>query len=109
MAFDEGLGERIRELFGGAPDVTEMKMFGGLAFLVGGNTACGILGDDLIVRVTRDDYVATLGLPHARPMEMGGRTMRGFVVVDGTGVAEDDDLGTWVDRGVVVARSLPPK
>jgi TfoX/Sxy family transcriptional regulator of competence genes len=109
VAFDEGLGERIRAQFGGAPDVTEMKMFGGLAFLVAGNMACGILGDDLLVRVTRDDYDATLGLPHARPMEMGGRTMRGFVVVDGTGVAEDGDLRTWVDRGVAVARSLPPK
>ena len=75
MAFDEGLGERIRQLFDGAPDVSERRMFGGLAFMVAGNMACGILGDDLLVRVDRDAYGVTLELPHARPMEHGGRTM----------------------------------
>jgi TfoX/Sxy family transcriptional regulator of competence genes len=109
MAFDEGLGQRVRALFDGAPDVTERRMFGGLAFMVAGNMACGIIGDDLLVRVTRADYDATLALPHARRMDVGGRPMRGFVVVDAEAIAEDDDLETWVDRGVDVARALPPK
>jgi hypothetical protein len=109
VAFDEGLGERVRAVFGGAPDVTERRMFGGLAFMVAGNMACGVLGDDLMVRVARDDYETTLALPHARQMDLTGRPMRGFVVVDGAGVAEDEDLGAWVERGVGFVRSLPPK
>ena len=79
MAFDEGLAERVRDLFDGAPDVVEKKMFGGMAFMVGGHMACGIIGDDLLVRVARDDYDTTLALPHARQMDMTGRPMRGFV------------------------------
>jgi len=109
VAFDEGLGERVRALFAGAPDVTERRMFGGLAFLVAGHMACGIIGDDLLVRVTRADYDAVLALPHARRMEFTGRPMRGFVVVDAEGIAEDDELEAWVDRGVDVVRALPPK
>jgi hypothetical protein len=109
MAFDEGLGERVRTLFDGAPDVTERRMFGGLAFMVAGNMACGIIGDDLLVRVTRDEYDTVLALPHVRQMDFTGRPMRGFVVVDAEGVAEDDDLTAWVDRGVDVVRALPPK
>ena len=109
MAFDEGLGERVRTLFDGAPDVTERRMFGGLAFMVAGNMACGIIGDDLLVRVGRADHDAVLALPHARQMDVTGRPMRGFVVVDAEGIAEDDDLADWVDRGVDVARALPPK
>jgi TfoX N-terminal domain len=109
MAYDEGLAERVADLFDGAPDVVSKKMFGGVAFMVAGNMACGIIGDDLMVRVARDDYDATLALPHARPMELTGRTMRGFVVVDAEGVAEDGDLVAWVDRGVDFVRTLPPK
>ena len=109
MAFDEGLGERVRALFGGAPDVTERRMFGGLAFMVAGNMACGILGDDLMVRVARDDYEATLALPHAREMDFTGRPLRGMLMVDGEGVAEDADLEVWVSRGEGFARTLPPK
>ncbi|HEY5110230.1 MAG TPA: TfoX/Sxy family protein [Acidimicrobiales bacterium] len=109
MAYDEGLAERVRDLFGGAPDVVEKKMFGGVAFLVAGNMACGIIGDDLLVRVARDDYDAALALPHARQMDMTGRPMRGFVVVDAEGLAEDGDLEEWVDRGVDFVQTLPPK
>ena len=109
VAIDEGLGERVRAHFGGAPDVTERRMFGGLAFLVAGNLACGVLGDDLMVRVAREDYEAVLALPAAREMDFTGRPMRGMVMVDGAGVAEDADLGAWVARGEQFARSLPPK
>ena len=109
MAFDEGLGERIRLLVGDDPDVSERKMFGGLVFMVAGNMACGVIRDDLLVRVGRDEYATAVILPFAGPMRMGDRTMGGFVVVDGEGVAEDDQLDAWVERGVAHAASLPPK
>ena len=109
MAFDEILGERVRMLLGDDPDVSERRMFGGLAFMVAGNMACGVIRDDLLVRVGRDDYDAMVAQPFAGPMQMGDRTMGGFVVVDGEGVAEDDQLDAWVDRGVTYAVSLLPK
>ena len=109
MAFDEGLGDRIRILLGDDPDVSERRMFGGLAFMVAGNMACGVIGDDVLVRVGRDAYDAMVRVPFAGPMEMGDRTMGGFVVVDGEGVAEDDQLEEWVERGAGYAASLPPK
>jgi TfoX/Sxy family transcriptional regulator of competence genes len=109
VAFDEGLGERVRRRFGDAPDVSERRMFGGLVFLVGGNMACGVIGDDLMVRVGRDATPALSTLPHVGPLTMGERTMGGFLRVDGEGVAEDDDLAAWVERGVAHARTLPPK
>ena len=109
MAYDEGLAERVRDLFDSAPDVVEKKMFGGVAFMVAGNMACGIIGDELLVRVARDDYDSTLALPYARQMDMTGRPMRGFVVVDAEGVAEDADLEEWVVRGIDFVETLPPK
>jgi TfoX/Sxy family transcriptional regulator of competence genes len=109
MAYDEGLAERVRDLFGGTPDVVEKKMFGGVAFMVDGNMACGIIGDDLLVRVARADYDSTLALPHVSQMDMTGRPMRGFVVVDAEGLAEDADLEEWVDRGVDFVQTLPPR
>lgn len=109
MAFDEGLGERIRILLGEGPDVSERRMFGGIAFMVAGNMACGVIGDDVVVRVGRDAYDVMVHLPFAGPMEMGDRIMGGFVVVDGEGVAEDDQLEEWVERGAGYATSLPPK
>ena len=109
VAYDEGLAERVRDLFDGAPDVAEKKMFGGVAFMVAGNMACGIIGDDLLVRVARHDYDSTLALPFARQMDMTGRPMRGFVVVDAEGLAEDAELEEWVDRGVDFVQTLPPK
>jgi len=109
MAFDEVLGDRIRTLLGDDPDVSERRMFGGLVFMVAGNMACGVIRDDLLVRVGRDGYATAVALPFAGPMRMGDRTMGGFVVVDGEGVAEDEHLEDWVERGVALAASLPPK
>lgn len=109
MAYDEGLAERIRSYLGDDPDVTEKRMFGGLAFLVGGNMAVGVTGDDLMVRVGPDAAGAALARPGARVFDMTGRPMRGWVVVAGSAVAEDDVLGAWVDEGRAFARGLPPK
>jgi TfoX/Sxy family transcriptional regulator of competence genes len=109
MAYDEGLATRVREVLGDQPGVAEKKMFGGLAFLVGGNMACGVSGDDLMVRVAADQADAALEEPGARPFDMTGRPMKGWLLVAADGHAEDDDLRRWVGRGVAYAASLPPK
>ena len=84
-------------------------MFGGVGFLLGGNMACGVLNDDLIVRVGPDVYEESLATPHARVFDITGRVMKGWVMVAPPGYAEDTDLANWVERGITFARSLPPK
>jgi TfoX/Sxy family transcriptional regulator of competence genes len=110
MAYDEELANRIRELIGGVADVTETRMFGGLAFLVRGNMAVAASGQGgLMVRVDPDDTEALVAKPHARPFEMRGRAMQGWLRVDPAGVRTKRQLEPWVKRGVAYARSLPPK
>ena len=110
MAYDEDLARRIRELVGDEDGVTEQRMFGGLAFLVGGNMAVAASGQGgLMVRADPADPEGLLDEPHARPMEMRGRTMDGWLRVDGQGVRTKRQLEPWVRRGVAYARSLPPK
>jgi len=110
MAYDEELAGRIRELVRDEPNHTEQKMFGGLAFLIGGNMAVAASGQGgLLVRVDpegSDDLVAQTS---AYPMEMRGRQMAGWLRVDGDDVAGADELAEWVERGTTYARSLPPK
>ena len=84
-------------------------MFGGIAWMVDGNMACGTLGEDLMVRLAPEDAESALGEPHVGPMDFTGRPMRGFVKVSGEGVTEDADLARWVDAGAAFAASLPPK
>ena len=106
MAYDEELAERIRELVAGEPRLSEKKMFGGLAFLVGGNMAVAASGQGgLLVRVDPEESEALVASSDARPMEMRGREMAGWLRVDPPG----DELAGWVERGVAFARSLPPK
>jgi TfoX N-terminal domain len=109
MAYDEGLATRIRELIGDQPGVVEKRMFGGLAFLLNGNMACGVRGDDLIVRLAPDASGAAMAESGTRPFDLTGRPMQGWLLVGADGHAEDDELRRWVDRGVAYARTLPPK
>jgi TfoX/Sxy family transcriptional regulator of competence genes len=110
MAYDEDLANRIRELIAADPDVTEKKMFGGLAFLVAGHMAVAASGrGGLMVRVAPADTDALLARPHAGPFEMRGRAMQGWLRVDAEGVRTKRRLEPWVKRGVGYARSLPPK
>jgi hypothetical protein len=109
MAYDEGLATRVRDLIGERSGVTEKKMFGGLAFLLHGNMACGVRGDDLIVRVAADASDAALAEPGTRPFDLSGRPMNGWILVGPDGHGEDDDLRRWVGRGVAYADTLPPK
>ena len=110
MAYDEHLAGRIRELTAGEADLTETKMFGGLAFLIGGNMAVAASGQGgLMVRVEPDETGALAAKPHVRPFVMRGREMQGWLRVDDDGVKTKRQLEPWVKRGVAYARSLPPK
>ena len=110
MAYDEDIANRIRELTANESGVVEQKMFGGLAFLIGGHMSVAASGQGgLIVRVDPEDTDALVAKPHARPFEMRGREMRGWLRVDAEGVRTKRQLAPWVKRGVAHARSLPPK
>jgi len=109
VAYDEALAARIREALQDQDAVTERKMFGGIAFMVGGNMACGVIRDDLMVRVGPDAHDAALSEAHVRPMDFGGRPMRGMVYVAPDGVRSAEDLARWVGAGAALAASLPPK
>ena len=109
MAYDEGLGERIREALSDRFDVSEKRMFGGLAFLVRGHMCVGIVKDDLMVRVGPESYEHLVREPHARQMDFTGRPIKGFLYVEPEGYESDTDLRRWVLRGVSYAASLPAK
>lgn len=109
MAFSEALAGRVRRLLEGREPVTEKRMFGGLAFLHRGNMCCGIVGEELMVRVGPEAYPSALELSQAREMDFTGRALRGFVYVSEAGLASDGDLAAWVERGVSFAVTLPAK
>jgi len=110
VAYDEELAGRIRALLGGRADLTEKKMFGGLAFLLGGNMAVAASGQGgILVRVDPEESDELVASTAAEPMEMRGRQMAGWLRVDTADVAADDELAAWVDRGATYAASLPPK
>ena len=109
MAYDDGLATRLLGILGGETGLATRKMFGGLAVLLDGNMAVGVYGDDLLVRTDPDQQDMLLAEPGTRPFDMTSRPMKGWIVVDATMCAGDDDLRRWVSRGVAHARSLPPK
>ena len=97
MAYDEKIADRIRKVVGPRLDVSERKMFGGVAFLLDGKMFCGIASDDLMVRVGPENYEAALAEPHVRPMDFTGRPMNGYVFVSMSGVRSEKALKKWVD------------
>jgi TfoX/Sxy family transcriptional regulator of competence genes len=110
MAYDEGLAERVRAQLGGEPDITEKRMFGGLAFLLGGNMSVGVYGDELLVRVGREESDDALAEPGTRLFDMAQRRpMHGWILVAPEAVEDDGRLAAWVARGAGHARSLPAK
>jgi TfoX/Sxy family transcriptional regulator of competence genes len=110
MAYEEGLARRIRELLDGEPGLTEKRMFGGLAFLVGGNMAVSASGQGgLLLRIDPTRAAELVEEPHVRRAEMQGRVMDGWLRVDGAVIEEDAQLRRWVDVGLGYARSLPAK
>ena len=108
MAYNLKLAERIRSELGGIHFV-EKKMFGGVGFLLGGNMACGVNKNDLIVRVDPEKHSALLKKPHVKPFDMTGRPMKGWLVVEADGCKTDKQLSTWVKEGVEFALTLPAK
>ncbi len=109
MAYDEALASRIRLEIAGLPELVEKKMFGGIAFMVQGNMACGVNGPDLIVRLGPERSDAALAQPHTRLFAMTGRPMTGWVMVAPAGCQTDQELKDWVRKGVDYALSLPKK
>lgn len=109
MAYDKGLAQRIRELLEEEPGCAERRMFGGLCFLIFGNMLCGIIGEDLIVRVGADHYAEMLKLPHTKKFDLTGREMKGWVMVLSEALDADEDLDDWVQRALSFVRTLPPK
>lgn len=110
MAYDEDLANRIRELIGDEPHLDEKKMFGGLAFMIGGNLAVAARGKGgILVRVDHDEWERLLGAGTAEPMIMRGTEARGWLMVDAEHVETKRRLSAWVDRGAGYARSLPRK
>jgi TfoX/Sxy family transcriptional regulator of competence genes len=110
VAYDEELADRIRDLLGGEPRLTERKMFGGLAFLIGGNMAVGASGQGgVLVRVDPEQSDRLVATTDARPMEMRGRQMQGWLRVQTDDVRTKRQLAKWVRLGATYARSLPPK
>ena len=109
MAYDKGLAQRVREILEDEPGFDEKNMFGGICFLLFGNMVCGIIKDDLIVRVGADRYAEMLKMPHARKFDLTGKPMKGWVVVLAAALDSDEELNDWVQRAVSFARTLPPK
>ena len=109
MAYDETLAERVRGSLAGHTGIDERRMFGGLAFMLGGNMCCCVTEHGLMVRVGPDGYEDALAQPHAGVMDLTGRPMRGWVLVQMEGVEPDDALVQWVARGAEFTRTLPAK
>jgi hypothetical protein len=109
MAFDDRLAERIRQQLGKRRDVTEKRMFGGLAFLVNGNMCCGVHGQELIVRLDPEQTAQALSKPHTRVFDLSGRPMKGWILVQPKGLATPAALSRWIQVGMKYASSLPAK
>ena len=108
MAYDETLADRVRDILECDQGVSERKMFGGLAFMIDGHMACGIAGDDLMLRLGAEGAASALREPHVRPMDFTGRPMTGMVFVEKAGL-RGASLGRWVKAASTFARTLPPK
>jgi TfoX/Sxy family transcriptional regulator of competence genes len=109
MAYDERLAERIRACLAGRHDVVEKKMFGGLTFMVGAHMACGVMKDQLVLKVGDELYASVVARPHARPMDFTGKPMRGMVYVAPAGYKNPATLRALVDLAVGHAEAQPAK
>ena len=108
MPFNETLAGRVRDCLEGETAI-EKKMFGGLTFMVRGHMCCGVINDDLVVRVGPDAYDVAISLAHARPMDFTGKPLKGFVYVAARGCKTEKSLKSWVEHGLEFVKSLPPK
>jgi hypothetical protein len=110
MAYDERTAERVRKVLSGRRDVVEKKLMGGLCFMVRVGMCCSVSSKGgLLIRVGAPAHERMLGEPHVQPMEMGGRTMVGFVRVDPGGYRTDAALRKWIQRGLDFVATLPAR
>lgn len=109
MAYSQALADRIRAVIGDPPALTEREMFGGVGFMVQGNMAVGVVGEELMVRIDKQETEHALGEPGTRIFDFTGRPMKGWVMVASEGYSSDQDFERWVQRGVDYALSLPAK
>lgn len=109
MAYDQILADEIRSIIGSSPGLSEREMFGGIAFMVNGNMAIGVSGDELMVRVGKEAHDEAVARPGARTFDMGARPMRGWISVTRDGFASEAALEAWVEQGVAYAAGLPSK
>lgn len=109
MPYSEALAERMRPFVLPRPGVQERSMFGGIAFLVHGNMCCGIWKDYLIIRLSKEEGAAALDEPHVKIMDLTGKPMRGWLMINEKGYTEDADLIGWIERAYAFASSLPKK
>lgn len=109
MAYSEDLAARVREILDEGGDVDERKMFGGLAFMVSGHMCCGIIQDDLMLRLGPDGAEKALEESHVRPMDFTGRPMKGYVYVAASGLRTEARLRRWLEQARDFVDTLPPK
>lgn len=111
MAYDDQLAGRIDAALEkiNPPKLVDKKMFGGIGFLVQGNMACGVIGQDLIVRVGKDAYPEAISLPETKPFDITGRAMTGWVMVPDSFLEDEENLLEWVGKGVDFALTLTEK
>jgi TfoX/Sxy family transcriptional regulator of competence genes len=109
MAYDQHLAMQVRAAFSDEESYTEREMFGGIGFMISGNMACGVLGDDLIVRVGPQSYETELRHSGVKEFDMTGRPMRGWVLVTPTALETEASLRSWVQKGLEFSRTLPKK
>jgi TfoX N-terminal domain len=109
MAYDEALADRVRTVLSVREGLSERKMFGGIGFMIGGNMACGVHGEELIVRLDPNESERALAEPHVRVFDITGRPMKGWILVGPEALETDEDLAGWVDAGADFAALLQPK
>ncbi len=109
MAYDETLANRIRKVLARKRNIQEKAMFGGLSFLSRGHMACGVLKEDLVVRVDPTEGDKLLKKSYVRPMNFTGRPMKGFLYVGPGGCKSEKDLTDWIGRALKFISSLPEK
>ena len=109
MAYDKGLAHRVEEIIEDQDGFEAKKMFGGVGYLLHGNMACGVLNENLIVRVGKDAHEEAMNQAHTLPFDITGRAMKGWVMVTPEGYEADTELEDWVNKGVEFSLTLPPK
>lgn len=109
MSYDESAAARIRQALPAKRHITERKMMGALCFMIDGHMCCGVTGAALMIRVGQENYQRTLARPHVRPMDIGGRQPKGFVLVDPEGYRSKAALDKWLVQALAFTAALEPK